>query len=393
MGEEFDIDLGVYFCWQGQPEVGPHDAAHLREKTQASLVAFEATNTDARRVAIPPKPRCSRIHYDGDFHIDVPSYHLDPEADERTLATSDGWEISDPKALYVWFKGKFSDDARPRVRRLVRYLKCWAGLKWPIGDGRPSSVLLTVIVADAYACLADEEIGSDDDTLLALLRQISKRLKRGSRIRNPVNASENLNRLTDMQWNAFCSGVSEFVDIAQRACAADNELEAADEWSKAFAHFFPMPDPVSTEVAINVAKSKALVPIMMPDVVVTAVARSNSNLRYSGRNSIGPIPKDCDIRFEIVEPWKLPTGTTVEWMVRNEGTEAENVNDLGHRRGTDYTADERSAYVGKHFMDCILRYQGRVYSVRRVPVVITGIRAPRRNPLKQPAYAYLTGRR
>jgi hypothetical protein len=44
------------------------------------------------------------------------------------------------------------------------------------------------------------------------------------------------------QWAAFCKGLHEFIGIAASACAVDNEIEAADLWSQAFAHFFPMPD-------------------------------------------------------------------------------------------------------------------------------------------------------
>lgn len=393
MGEEFDIDLGIFFCWSGIPEDGRHSAADLRAMTQQSLSEFAAAEESVRNLAEPPKPRCSRIHYDGDFHIDVPCYHLDPEADGRTLAAKGGWEVSDPKALYVWYKDIIAESARPRVRRLIRYLKCWAGLKWEIGAGRPSSVLLTVLVAEAFIYLSDEEIGADDDTLHAILKRISARVQKTSSVKNPVNSREDLNRLSEGEWTAFRDGLTEFLNIAIRACAADNEVEAADEWSKAFKHFFPMPDLSSATPSASLAKSESLVPLNLPDVMVEAVSRVNGNLKFTGRNAIGPIPKDCDIRFEIAEPWKLPTQTTVHWVVRNEGGEAEDINDLGHVAGEGYSATERSAYVGRHFMDCVLKYQGRAYAVRRVPVTITGMVVPRRNPLKRPSYTRLAGKR
>ena len=40
MGEEFDIDLGVFFCWKGQAESGTRSPNELREATQASVIAF-----------------------------------------------------------------------------------------------------------------------------------------------------------------------------------------------------------------------------------------------------------------------------------------------------------------------------------------------------------------
>jgi Adenylyl/Guanylyl and SMODS C-terminal sensor domain len=385
-GDEFDIDLGIFVCWAGQADTGPHTPEGLRNTLHVSLQAYAASTDAVRSLDNPPKPRCGRLHYAGDFHIDIPIYHLDPDADERTLAAAGGWEISDPKALYLWFKNKFDDATRARVRRQIRYFKCWAALKWRIDDGRPSSVLLTVLAAEAFARLRDDQIGADDDALLALLREIANRVARGRKIRNPANPSEDLNRLTDDQWDAFSKGINEFIGVAASACAADNEIEAADFWSRAFGHFFPMPDIGAALATNGVAKSQALVPITFPDVFVRAVGKRNPNIKLTGKNGIGPIPKECSITFEIVDPWKLPPGTTVDWMARNEGDEAEYINDLGHRAGTGFTATESSAYTGTHYMDCILRQKGRIYGVRRIPVRISGMNAPHRNPAARPSW-------
>jgi Adenylyl/Guanylyl and SMODS C-terminal sensor domain/Cyclic GMP-AMP synthase DncV-like, nucleotidyltransferase domain len=393
VGDEFDIDLGIFVCWPGQADSGPHRPGDLRNALDISLQAYAASTDAVRSLDNPPKPRCSRIHYDRDFHIDIPIYHLDPEADERTLAAAGGWEISDPKALYLWFKNKFDDTTRARVRRQIRYLKCWAALKWRIDDGRPCSVLLTVLAADAFARLRDDQIGADDDTLLALLREIANRVARGRRVRNPANPGEDLNRLTDQQWTAFSNGLNDFIGIAASACALDDEIEAADYWSRAFAHFFPMPDFRTALATDSAAKSHALVPMTVPDVFMRAVGKRNPNIKLTGKNAIGPIPKECTITFEIVDPWRLPPGTTVDWMVRNEGDEAEYINDLGHRAGSGFTATESSAYTGTHFMDCILRQNGRIYASRRIPVRISGINAPLRNPAQQPSWTNLRARR
>ena len=104
--------------------------------------------------------------------------------------------------------------------------------------------------------------------------------------------------------------------------------------------------------------------------------------------------KGLHITFEIVEPRGLPAGTTVNWIVRNEGGEAEYINDLGHRAGSGFTASEtRAAYKPcTHYMT-ILRRNGRIYGVRRIPVQISGVSAPLRNPVKQPAWVGLRARR
>ena len=80
-------------------------------------------------------------------------------------------------------------------------------------------------------------------------------------------------------------------------------------------------------------------------------------------------------------------------MVRNEGREAENTNDLGHIAGRGLTAEERSAYRGTHYMDCVVKVAGQTVAMRRVPVTITGQVMPRRNPLLRPEWVKLRGRR
>jgi hypothetical protein len=86
-GEEFDIDLGVYFQWLGEPEDGPHSPANLRAFVQASLESYAQDDQNDSEAVDEPRARCSRIHFKGDFHIDVPTYHLHAARDARSLAT------------------------------------------------------------------------------------------------------------------------------------------------------------------------------------------------------------------------------------------------------------------------------------------------------------------
>ena len=95
---EFDIDLGIYYCWAGEPFDGCFTPKTLKNMVQDSLREFLAKSDDAVEVLDPPKERCCRIRFSGGFHIDVPCYHLDEERDARSLTTeSDVWEESDPK--------------------------------------------------------------------------------------------------------------------------------------------------------------------------------------------------------------------------------------------------------------------------------------------------------
>src|ERR1700722_1935314 len=102
--DEFDIDLGVYFQWNGDPEAGRHSPLTLRSFVQDSLHAYEKGGENDILELPSQKARCSRLRYKNGFHIDVPTYHLHSKKGERTLATNTTWEKSDPKAVYVWFR-------------------------------------------------------------------------------------------------------------------------------------------------------------------------------------------------------------------------------------------------------------------------------------------------
>ncbi|UWU82985.1 CBASS cGAMP synthase [Bradyrhizobium yuanmingense] len=164
--EEFDIDVGIYFQWAGEPDDGKHSPLDLKTFVQESLVSCcDDDGNDASEVEDPPKAQCSRVHFDNSFHIDVPSYHLDSNRDARALATAENeWENSDPKAIYGWWKDAIPQTDRPRCRRLVRYFKMWAALRFGEGS-RPSSILLTVLVGDAFEELDKDELSGEDDFL------------------------------------------------------------------------------------------------------------------------------------------------------------------------------------------------------------------------------------
>lgn len=377
--DEFDIDLGVYFQWSGEPDDGTHGPETLKSFVQDSLKAYSKIDPEDVEEVTPPKTRCCRISYRNSFHIDVPAYHLDAARNARTLATTDGWEASDPKAIYVWFRNAFDETPRQKVRRHVKYLKTWAALKFA-PEGRPSSIALTVLTADAATALGADKIGPDDEAFRDLVDLIVERLEKSLVVENPVDKGENLNRLSKDQSAELLAKLRELQDAAQRATATETECEAADIWQEAFEHMFPMPEPET--LAQDVAK--ASVAIITPEIRVTATSRTNVQAAsFRGLNGIGPIPKDCDIVFEVLNANMMPTGAQFHWVVRNEGREAELVNDLGHTGQVGPQATEHSAYKGTHYMDCVVKVGRSTVAIRRIPVVISGISMPLRTPQRK----------
>ena len=247
--------------------------------------------------------------------------------------------------------------------------------------------MLTVLVAEAATSLGDDKMGSDDETFGLLVGEIVKRLDAGLKVPNPVANDEDLNRLSPEQSATLLDRLKTLQDVATRANSVESDLEAADIWQESFEHMFPMP-----EVPETLAKSARnnQVAVVMPDIFVTAESRTNKDAaRYTGVNKIGPIPKNCNITFEVTNAAAMPAGSQILWVVRNEGREAELINDLGHSGQIGRTAEERSAYKGTHYMDCIVKLAGRTVAMRRVPVTVTGLEMPRRNPASKPAWVSL----
>lgn len=388
MGEEFDIDLGVYLEWQGTADSGGVKPLELKDRVQLILQNYAADEANEAIGTTSPKARCNRIRFSGDFHIDVPCYHLDRAADARALATQDDeWENSDPKAIYVWWKGQFEGGERDRARRMVRYLKMWAALTFE-NFSRPSSILLTVLAANAMKAIDTEGLAGDDEYFRAVVDDLERRLRGTAVVRNPVNTSENLNRLTEDACASFIDKLSELLSVADRALDAADEYESADIWSDAFKHFFPFPEEEEEAVAKATADTaRNLLAVIRHDPDVHIIATSGKR-RWEGLNAIGPIPKGCDIRFTILDPKALPEGAKVNWTVRNEGAEAEWTNDLGHVAGSGLSNSERSAYRGSHFMDVVVKLNGRIIGRRRVKVQVSALGIPKRNSAR-PAWTKL----
>ena len=318
---EFDIDLGVYFNWSGDSDSGKFSALELKTFVQESLNRYKAeAGDDVLEVVSPPKKRCSRIRFEEGFHIDIPSYHLDSQKDLRSLTTEDNiWEDSDPKALYLWFKNRFIDETKSfQLRRIVKYMKMWAALHFS-EDSRPSSILLTVLATESFTNLSSDQLSGDDETLKYVIDGVLERLDNNLVVQNPVNSSENLNRLDESQNNIFLEKLNNFSQIAENAINANTEIETVCIWSEVFAHFFPMLESTET-----VSYNRSLMIIKFdPQVAVRAIPKENPHQVYNGINKIGPIPKKCDIEFKLINAHELQPNVQIHWMVRNEDDEAD----------------------------------------------------------------------
>lgn len=387
LGEEYDVDVGVYFEWDDEQDVEP-TPKQLRDWVQRELVEYETICEDLKNVEVPAKERCSRASYVRQFHIDTPVYHLNTDSDVRRLAClSDKWEYSDPKKLYKWFKDAVSGDDRDQLRRLVRYLKAWAAVSFDdVPDSRPSSIFLTVVATEAYRDLWMQRLVglADDDALVAVVNKAHCRLFNDSKVSNPVDEDENLNRMSAEAWDGFLPRLAALNDVAERAEDAEDEASAALIWSEAFSFLMPLPETDQVEI-VDETSGRAV--MQLPEVEIKVFSGNPARLIATHRNEVPTVAKDCSLTFTIINAHVVPEFATVEWTVRNEGQEADQRSDLGHRRiGLRLlSAEEHTAYRGRHFMDCVVRMNGHIYAVRRVPVAVRDIQQAVRNP-PRPSY-------
>jgi len=373
---EFDIDLGIYFEWKGDPNDAAHSAEEVKDLVYESVAEYASSEDEAE--LREPKEKCARVAFPGNFHIDIPCYFEDSDRNTMKLATSNGWEDSNPVAFYDWFRSLFNEEKSKQVRRLVRYFKVWSQYKL---EEAPSSILLTVLVAEAYQNLQEEALSSDDLAFGSAAVQILNRLRNNSKVSNPARgAEENLNRLSGTGLNLFLEELENLIEATNRALLAESELDAVSIWTDVFGTFFPS----ASDEAVQ--SSRSLVLFNANPEVYVEVKDKNNQLKVKGINGVRSVPLDSMIYFSITNSGTIPQNARVRWIVRNEGREAELENDLGHfsgPSGRDFDVVEHSEYVGNHFMDIeIISSEGRVIGYRRVPVNIVGNVRLRRNPPK-----------
>ncbi len=66
-GEEYDVDVGIYFSWDPKAvDVSP-TAVQLRTWVQQELLQYKSQNADVKHVEEPAKERCSRLFTPSSF--------------------------------------------------------------------------------------------------------------------------------------------------------------------------------------------------------------------------------------------------------------------------------------------------------------------------------------
>lgn len=394
-GGEFDIDLGFYFICKKGDEARLRDHAYFKEEVRKSIAKFAKLIPDEVTGNVEVKTRCIRLRYANHFHIDVPVYVRYESDLSVMLAGEADWEDSNPKAVYRWYKELLVPEKRAIARRHIKYLKLWTTLRLA-EDIRPSSIMITVLVSQVVARLDIKYLEQDDEAFRHIVAEIATRLSGDPRVKNPANQAEDLNRLGVDNTETLVGELSKLQILAERALGHRSELQAADVWQEVFAHHFPFPEAVETDSMGKLVAGQSGLPavVFTPEVEIIATPRNNAaGPRIRGVNTIAGVPKNCSLTFRLMNSGSLPAGSTVSWIVRNEGLEAELKNDLGHENRPGIVTTDSTAYKGTHHMDCLVRKDGFLIGLRRVPVQIIGVSMPLRNAVTNRWRKFINARR
>ncbi|MBD5605041.1 MAG: nucleotidyltransferase [Candidatus Eremiobacteraeota bacterium] len=370
-GDEFDVDMGFYISPTPTLQHTVSQASAYKGAVRTALSAYAESDADSKNIATA-KERCERVHFQKQFHVDVPCYDYVPSGDRRTLATqTGGWEDSDPKALYLWFRGLGTEEYRRPLRRAVCYLKVAIGLAYEYSTGaRPSSIMLTVLAAECYASLrANECTLEEDDRFALVIDKVVERVTMSAVVANPVDRAEDLNRLNAAENATFREHLTALQRKCRAALSTDHPFYSAILWGEVFGHFFPIPENPELRLKEGLAK----IATIAPEIGIEVRSTRTGNHINAFHNAVPQVDKGCTLLFTISNAASIPSDGTVEWTVRNEGQEASDANDLGHKRivvGVMH-ASETTKYAGRHFMDCVVKRNGRIYAARRVPVTVT----------------------
>lgn len=247
---EFDIDDGVYL----QNLNADRTKWETPETVHGWIVAATDGHTDEKPI---DKERCVRVRYANNYHVDLPTYCMDAETPYLAEKGKEGWHVSDPKALIVWFKNtvKSQGSNGEQLKRIIRYFKAWADFQEQNGNEKmPSGVTLTVLSCNNFEPSSDR----DDASFVGTARGIVTALEISKTITRPVNPYDDLGRdLTSKQMNNFVQKLETLRDDGGKAIKESDKSKASNEWIKLLGDRFPHYEPSGDEETAKALKTSA----------------------------------------------------------------------------------------------------------------------------------------
>ena len=260
--QQLDLDFGVYLPISAWEDHGPpHKIAPLYFKLVEGLLKGLCAQ---HGWSLRENGNCIRVEVASWGHIDIPLYAV-PEKEfeqimERALAANllrksandsvarmdaaaeleeqewddfdaivlatrlGEWKKSDSEKVSKWFLDRVKEH-NEQLQRVCMYLKAWRDFQWK-GGGGPTSVSITVAVAQSFECYA----GRDDLALEHAARHIDVALRGEIREEGIDDDKEDFNRLPEEKRLEASGKAQALVDALRqaRALRAGNENSATE---------------------------------------------------------------------------------------------------------------------------------------------------------------------
>lgn len=252
LDREFDIDDGVYL----QNLSTDKSKWETPEKVHSWIVAATDGHTNEKPI---DKNRCVRVRYANKYHIDLPIYCMDGDKPYLAEKGTEGWHVSDPKALIVWFNGVIKSRGE-QLRRIIRYFKAWADYQEQNGSEKmPSGVTLTVLACQQFESSTDH----DDSSLVGTARKIVTILEFSKVITRPVDPFDDLAKdLSQKQIDNFIKKLQTLRDVGGEAIKETSKTKASEKWQRLLGDRFPKHEPSDDEKKPSVLSTGA--PAILP---------------------------------------------------------------------------------------------------------------------------------
>ena len=229
LDDEFDVDDGVYLQHLNESDSGTWPAPETVHKW---LVDATDGHTNEKPI---DKRTCVRVRYAGQYHVDLPSYGKLNGDDLLAEKGEKGWHRSNPTALTDWFND-LAHQPGNQLRRSVRFVKAWADYQSAKRGKMPSSLILTVLVAENFR--GHER---DDACMANTTTTISNSVRLVFRVYNPVDGTEELTaRVSDEEKKHFQEAIADLANDAIKAVNNDSMEEASKLWRAQLGDRFPL---------------------------------------------------------------------------------------------------------------------------------------------------------
>lgn len=221
----YDMDYGVYFLGEEEQD----DRKSIQTYHDWILAAVEGhtkSQTD--------KKTCVRVNYADGHNIDFPIYYKIGEGKPELAHKAKSWSKSDPREMTEWFETQTKD--KPKLRRIVRYLKAWADYRKSKNESEkmPSGLSFTVLASNNYSENDRYDIAFKD-TLIKIQEQLKRKFECycPATPQDEILASRYNNEAYFMKW------LNNLIEDAQKAIEETNYLKASNLWQKHFGDRFP----------------------------------------------------------------------------------------------------------------------------------------------------------